>query len=29
MPFLYADCVLLVALVLFPQLAMWLPSVLK
>jgi C4-dicarboxylate transporter, DctM subunit len=29
MPFLYADCVLLLALVLFPGLALWLPSVLK
>ena len=29
MPFLYADCVLLAALVIFPGLAMWLPSVLK
>ena len=29
LPFLYADCVLLVALVLFPGIAMWLPSVLK
>lgn len=29
MPFLYADCVLLVALVVFPGLAMWLPGVLK
>ena len=29
MPFLYADCVLLVALVVFPSLALWLPSVLK
>ncbi len=29
MPFLYADCVLLAALVVFPGLAMWLPGVLK
>ncbi len=29
MPFLYADCVLLAALVLFPGIALWLPSVLK
>jgi len=29
MPFLYADCVLLLALVLFPGLAMWLPSLIK
>ena len=29
MPFLYADCVLLLALVLFPGIAMWLPSVIK
>jgi TRAP-type C4-dicarboxylate transport system permease large subunit len=29
MPFLYADCVLLLALVLFPALAMWLPSTMK
>ena len=29
MPFLYADCVLLAALVLFPGLALWLPGVLK
>jgi len=29
MPFLYADCVLLAALVLFPGLAMWLPSTMK
>jgi C4-dicarboxylate transporter, DctM subunit len=29
MPFLYADCVLLLALVLFPGLALWLPAMLK
>jgi C4-dicarboxylate transporter, DctM subunit len=29
MPFLYADCVLLLALVLFPALATWLPGQLK
>ena len=29
LPFLYADCVLLLALVLFPGIAMWLPSMLK
>jgi C4-dicarboxylate transporter, DctM subunit len=29
MPFLYADCVLLAALVIFPGLAMWLPAQLK
>ncbi len=29
MPFLYADCVLLLALVLFPGIAMWLPSLIK
>ena len=29
MPFLYADCVLLFALVVFPSLAMWLPSTMK
>ena len=29
MPFLYADCVLLLALVLFPALALWLPSTMK
>jgi C4-dicarboxylate transporter, DctM subunit len=29
MPFLYADCVLLVALVMFPALATWLPGQLK
>ena len=29
MPFLYADCVLLLALVLFPGIAMWLPSMIK
>ena len=29
MPFLYADCVLLAALVIFPSLALWLPGVLK
>ncbi|MBL8381600.1 MAG: TRAP transporter large permease [Burkholderiales bacterium] len=29
LPFLYADCVLLVALVAFPALAMWLPSTMK
>jgi len=29
MPFLYADCVLLLALVLFPGIALWLPSMIK
>ena len=29
MPFLYADCVLLAALVLFPAMATWLPSTMK
>jgi len=29
MPFLYADCVLLAALVVFPSIAMWLPSTMK
>ena len=29
MPFLYADCVLLAALVLFPGIALWLPALLK
>ena len=29
MPFLYADCVLLLVLVVFPPVAMWLPSMMK